>query len=539
MAVSDNEIRLRIDLQPIQRELFKIYEEGIATKIGFGGSRGGGKSATADMLMLYRRVKYAGTNGLFVMRIYSDMIDIHINPLFDMYPALRQYYNQQSMILRLPNGSYIRYLSGDGIETLQQRKGRGFADVIIDQSEMFSEEEIIFLYTLNRSAKGGIVPKTLLCFNPGGISHSYHKRVFLEKNFVSEEDPTDYAFLKAVAWDNAYWSINEMAKKKGISLKDLDERKAKQLIDEYHKLDADDRYRIFIRTDYGRTLNQLPEHKRRAELFGDMDIFEGMFFEDFRRDHHVIDYKISRSRVSIAGLDYGNKTCLTLLQVDSEGTVVAADECFIEETNPTDRALVIADFIDNLGIDELQIIYDTDMDISQISTIGYDKTPIEIFRGVFRQRLKDREPSMRVVSKKSLNLQKTYRQVVNDSVKDYLKIRKMCVKCRHIQTMNQYIVCEKCGGEILINKSKLYISKKCVNLIKFFSEAIYDRSNDGDYVKGAGSSKIDHAYDSFKYAFMWLRKPIDKDQVDKRPKWLQELDKETQLSNSSIGFMGV
>lgn len=529
------EINLKIDLQPIQAKLFKEYENGRATKIGFGGSRGGAKSHTADMLMLYRRLKYEGTNGLFVMRIYQDMLDIHIIPLFEQYPELRKFFNQQNMILKLPNNSYIRFLSGDGIETLQQRKGRGFADIVIDQSEMFSEEEIMFLYTLNRTSKIGLVPKTLLCFNPSNIGHSYHKRVFIDRDFNQDEDPDDYFFIKAVAWDNAYWSLNEMIKEKKIDAKTIDEDKIKELVKEYHRYSEKRRFNLFIKTDYGRTLNQLPEHRRRAELFGDMDIFEGMFFEDFRREHHVIEYEIIPNRVTIGGLDYGNKTSLTILQADKEGTIVACREIYIEETNPTDRANRIADFLLDLKLYNLQIIYDTDMDISQISNVGFDKTPIEIFRDVLSKRMGDRMPVFTVVNKYSLDKNKPYRQAVNDAVKDYIKIRKMCINCRHIQEDKKAKKCEKCGKEEFINKSKLYIDKRCSRLIKFFTEAIYDQRQVNDFLRGSGLKKDDHSYDSFKYPFMWISKTFENEE-EKIPKWVKEMRRQRK---QKFGFMGV
>ncbi len=516
-------IELNINLQPVQAELIKLYEKSKATKIGFGGARGGTKSHTADMLMLIRRLKYPQTNGLFVMRVYQDMMDIHIIPFFEQFPELRKYFFANNMILRLPNGSYIRYLSGDSLETFQKRKGRGFADIIVDQSELFTEDEIQFLYTINRSTKPGIVAKTLLCFNPGNIGHNYHKRVFYDKIYKEGEDPSDFAYMQTRGWDNAYWCISEMAKMHKIEEKELNDEKIQQLIGIYHKLPEKERFEIFIRTNYGHTLNQLPEHKRRAELFGDMEIFEGMFFEDFRRKHHVINYTMSKIRKTISGLDYGNVTVLEVLQMDSEGTIINADELYLgDETNPTDRANAIADFLLERELYKIDMIYDTDMEISQISNIGVDKTPIEIFRSVFKQRMGENAPKMRVVNKKSLDKHKTYRQAVNEAVKDYLKIRKYCSKCKQTVVPKEgedNNKCPKCNTE-LEQKSKLYLGHRSRYLIKFFSEAIYDADADMDFNRD--KPKIDHPYDAFKYAFMelYFKKEPEKDRT---PKWFRDL----------------
>jgi hypothetical protein len=484
---------LVFNFQPVQARLYKIYEYGTATKIGFGGSRGGTKSHTSDILMLLRRFNYEKTNGLFVMKVYQDMMDIHIRPLFEMYPVLENYFNKQDMILKLPKGSYIRFLSGDNLSTFRQRKGRGFADVMIDQSELFTQDEIEFLFTINRSTNPDITPKTLLCFNPGNIGHTYHKRVFFDKIYEKNEIPEEFDFLQTFGWDNAYWSLKQL-NRDGLTIKD------------YHSWDDKTRFEYFIKTDYGKVLDQLPDNLRQAELMGDMNIFEGMFFSDFRYNHHIIkDYEIRHERRTIAGLDYGNTTVLEVLQAHIDGDIIACGECYLPDiTNPGERANAIADYLIEKELFQLDIIYDTDMEISQLSNIGVDKTPIEIFRQVFKERMGDNAPKMRCVSKKSLDRNKPYRTVVNEAVKEYLHINKET------------------------KRSKLYFSSQCKHLIKCITELIYDTADpSGMDFDRSQVPKKDHAYDGFKYAFMGLYVPKQKPK-DTRPKWIQQLEKEAQ-----------
>lgn len=532
-------IRLRIHAQPVQRQLFRTYEHGQATKIGFGGPRGGSKSYTSDILMLARRLKYPGTNGLFIMRVYSDMMDIHIRPLLETYPEFEDGFNKQDMILKFANGSYIRFLSGESLESFTKRKGRGFADVMIDQSELFSKDEIEFLYTINRSTKPGITPKTLLCFNPGNIGHAYHKRIFYDKIYEGKEKPEEFAYVEAKGWDNAYWSINELAAEENIEPKNLDLANIERLVDKYHTYDEKKRFSMYIGTSYGRTLDGLPEHKRRAELFGDMEIFEGMFFEDFRYKHHVVEgYEIKSHRQTIAGLDYGNYTVLEVLQRDSEGTIIVAGECYLPNlTNPTERANAIADYLLEKEIYGLEIIYDTDMEISQLSNVGFDKTPISIFREVFTQRMKEKAPKMRVVNKKSLDKNKSYRIVVNDSVKDYLNIRKFCKICDKPIERKQD-TCPDCNVKEIRYRSKLYISSECKHLISFMTEAIYDPNDPsgGDFDRSQVPKK-DHPYDGFKYGFMELRMPRKKEE-DPRPEWFKQMMRRERIATDN-DFMAV
>lgn len=470
-------MNIDFDFQPVQATLYDMYEHGKATKIGFGGSRGGCKSISSDILMLIRRYKYPGTNGLFVMKVYSDMYDIHILPLFLRYPELAKSFNKQDMILRLPNsgGSYIRFLSGDSLSTFQQRKGREFADVMIDQSELFTQEELEFLSTINRSTNLSITPKMLFCFNPGNIGHAYHKRIFFDKIYEKNENAGDYDFLQTYGWDNAYWSQKQLIED-GLTIED------------YHKWDSETRFNYFIkRSDYGKILDRLPENKRKAELLGSMEVFEGMFFSDFRYNAHVIDYEFKPEFKTIGGLDYGNETVLEVLQMDYEGRVVCAYECDVTDCeSPSERANIIADFLLERGLKRLHIIYDTDMEISQLSNIGVDRTPIQIFRHVFQQRMGMDAPAMTVVNKTSLDSHKGYRQVCNEAVKEYL----------HINNNGQ---------------PKLFFSNKIKKLVKEMTETIiYDPKDPAglDYLNKGGNKP--HAFDGFKYAFMSLYKPVKK-----------------------------
>ena len=38
--------------------------------------------------------------------------------------------------------------------------------------------------------------------NPGGVSHAYFKRLFIDRKFKAAEDPADYVFYKALVTDN-------------------------------------------------------------------------------------------------------------------------------------------------------------------------------------------------------------------------------------------------------------------------------------------------------------------------------------------------
>ena len=80
--------------------------------------------------------------------------------------------------------------------------------------------------------------------NPGGVSHDYFKRLFIDKRYENGENPADYRFIQALVSDNK------------VLLKS--------------------------QPDYVKQLNALPPKLRAAWLEGRWDLFEGQFFSTFR-----------------------------------------------------------------------------------------------------------------------------------------------------------------------------------------------------------------------------------------------------------------
>ena len=80
--------------------------------------------------------------------------------------------------------------------------------------------------------------------NPGGASHGYIKRLFIDRKYEEGEDPDDYTFIQSLVTDNKVLMESQ--------------------------------------PDYIKQLEALPPKLREAWLYGRWDIFEGQFFEEFR-----------------------------------------------------------------------------------------------------------------------------------------------------------------------------------------------------------------------------------------------------------------
>lgn len=119
--------------------------------------------------------------------------------------------------------------------------------------------------------------RTYFTLNPGGPSHGYFKRLFIDRNFQEQEHPEDYAFIQALCTDNTALMKSQ--------------------------------------PQYLRSLEKLPPKLRKAWLQGDWDVYEGQFFEDFydRPDHyrdrrytHVIEpFEIPKEWKLYRSFDWG------------------------------------------------------------------------------------------------------------------------------------------------------------------------------------------------------------------------------------------
>jgi phage terminase large subunit len=258
---------LKISLQPKQLQFLKTVETTPVTL--YGGAKGGGKSHGLRNIILLRRFQYPGTTGAIFRKTYPELRGNHIEPMFKQFPELRPYYKSAEKILKLPNGSSIEFCYCESEADLDNYQGREFHDLGIEEAGQWTEVMIQRLRGSNRSAIKGVKPRTLLTANPGGLGHQYLKRIFITRDFKSNERPTDYAFVPALVDDNLALMENDP--------------------DYVFKLD-----------------NEPNEALRKAYRYGDWDIFAGQFFSEIRREVHFIPpFEIPHHWERFGSYDFG------------------------------------------------------------------------------------------------------------------------------------------------------------------------------------------------------------------------------------------
>lgn len=258
--------------------MLKLVEESLATWIGFGGSRGAAKSGGTRRVNLYRRFKYPKTKGIIFRRTYDEVRTNHIDKYLAEWPELRDMYNRQNREITLPNGSVIAFGYAEHKGDIYKFQGQEFMDIFPDEATHWEEHELNFLKTCNRwPGMADRMCKMIMTMNPGNIGHAFIKRIFFDKAYRENERAEDYNFIQAYGWDNVEW-VRSALEAEGFTESD------------FYRWEDKKRFDWFVtKSDYGRSLNNLPEAMRIGHLLGRWDIFAGQYFDIFSMARHCFE----------------------------------------------------------------------------------------------------------------------------------------------------------------------------------------------------------------------------------------------------------
>ena len=216
--------------------------------VGYGGARGGGKSWFVRWKAVLLCLNYPGIKILITRKTYRELLNNHIAPLLGLLAGVAKY-NKSDKCFQFSNGSTIWFGYCANDTDLGQYQGAEYDIWFADEAGQFPEEWLITIDACVRGANS-FPKRTYYTLNPGGPSHGYFKRLFIDRRFEENEYPEDYAFIQALVTDNQPL----LAQQPG----------------------------------YLRSLEKLPPKLREAWLYGRWDVYEGQFFEEFadRPDHY-------------------------------------------------------------------------------------------------------------------------------------------------------------------------------------------------------------------------------------------------------------
>ena len=237
------------------------------TYTAYGGAKGGGKTHAVRIKAVGGALANPGIRILIMRRTYPELEENHIRPIVKMVPRELASYNATTHLMTFHNGSTIKFGHWSGDASEDEYNGLEYDWIFIDEATQFSERAFNFLGGCLRGVNE--FPKRMyLTCNPGGVGHMWVKRLFIDKNYTASERAEDYTFIKSLVYDNKFLMEHS--------------------------------------PDYVRTLENLPENRRRAMLLGDWNIFEGQYFPEFSPDLHVVNpFEIPGHWRRYVCMDYG------------------------------------------------------------------------------------------------------------------------------------------------------------------------------------------------------------------------------------------
>lgn len=286
--------RLVLAGEPNERQ--KEFFEATARYIGYGGARGGGKSWAMRRKFVMLALNYDGLRLLLLRRTVNELNENHVVPLLAELGTF-VLYNSAQKVIKFPNGSRIKLGYCDREVDIYQYQGQEYDVIGLEEATQFTEAQMQYITTCNRSTRSDFKPRMYFTMNPGGVGHDWVKRLFIDRRYRNAERAEDYVFIPARVTDNTV----------------LMERNP----------------------EYIQVLKNLPEHLRRAHLEGDWDAMEGQYFEEFDRKIHVVPkFQIPLWWKRFRAMDWGYRDpcCVLWFAVAPDGRIYVYDEIYITKT---------------------------------------------------------------------------------------------------------------------------------------------------------------------------------------------------------------
>ena len=259
--------------------------------IAYGGARGGGKSWAMRRKLVMLCVRYAGLKCILFRRTMPELRENHIIPLQAELAGFAKY-NADARTFTFPNGSRLVMGYCENEADVYHYQGQEYEVVGLEEATNFTQSQRDFLTTINRTTRPDFRPRMYYTANPGGVGHTWFKRLFIDRQYEKAEKAEDFVFIPASVYDNPAIMDNN--------------------------------------PDYVANLEALPEDLRRAHLLGDWNVFAGQYFPEFRTEIHVVKpAKIPPEWRRYVAMDYGlDMLAAYWIAITPEGRAVVYREVY-------------------------------------------------------------------------------------------------------------------------------------------------------------------------------------------------------------------
>lgn len=263
----------------------------------FGGAAGGGKSYGQLVDALLYALKYPKSKQIIFRSTFSDLEKSLIRVSLNLYPLTIAKYNDSKHTWKFNNGSIIDFGYIQYEKDVYQYQSAEYDVIRFDELTHFTE--YMYTYMISRCRGANSYPKRIKSStNPGGIGHTWVK-----DRFIDIGEPNVIHTCKLETGENVTRIF-------------------------IPSLVTDNKFMLDYDPDYIKRLDALPEKERNALKYGDWDIYDGMFFPEFKRRIHVIEpFVIPNHWNRYIAMDYGlDMFAVLFFAIDTKGKTYVYNE---------------------------------------------------------------------------------------------------------------------------------------------------------------------------------------------------------------------
>lgn len=190
-----------------------------------------------------------GVQILLLRRTLPELRENHLIPLQKMLHTNNKdkrkriaEYKEVTKEFLFPNGARIKLGYCDNENDVLQYQGQAYEVICMEEATHFTEFQFTTLTESNRPS--GLMPKPIsprmyFTCNPGGVGHAWFKRRFIDRSYKNNEQPEDYIFIQSLVYENEWLLEND--------------------------------------PNYVRTLENLPEERRKMMLYGKLNCLLNLY----------------------------------------------------------------------------------------------------------------------------------------------------------------------------------------------------------------------------------------------------------------------